>query len=695
MTAVSNSGAVFGSFQDQGGGVFHISVPISVSFDVATGGGETAHFHLAGALNATGSFCYAGVDGGVLTATNTGPAATMTLSHSGSTTSICGYNFADSSYSSVVINTGAGNDTVNIENTLGGKPVTVNEGNGNVTLNVSPSAHNLTNIQGGVMLHAGGGTDYLYVNDQSITTPQTFTMGANSVTRGGVAVISYNIGINYVTINGGNGANTYNVLGTESFYHTILNTGNGHDTVKVDGTGFGGTFTINDGTGGVDVTLGATTHNLNNLHGTVNVNGGQMGLDTLTVDDQANGSSRTFTLADHLITSTGVDIHYDNRVDRLTVSTGIGGATVNVLATSTLTFIVGHASGMVNVGDAGNIQGLQAPLYISDPPADAYVTINVDDSADSAYQNLTLNRNGDVYYIMDPVAYIGYDPVDTASVNIWTGPGGADVYVDDTAKPVNLMGHPTAPVSLFASNGFSAPDAWTIMNQNSGTLSSPRIAGPVTFSGVSNLHGGEGDNTFTFADNASLTGAIVGGSGTNALDYSAYSSSVLVDLQTGYATGVFGGVTRIQNVIGGSTGGGPGIYNILVGNGNNVLTGGNGRRNLLIAGATASTLIGGNDDDILVGGTTAYDTEAGLVSLQAIMDYWSTTADDYGTRVSNLLSGNGVPLLDATMVFNNGGSNTLTGNQGGPSELNLFYGLDPALETTDYNSVIGEQFINC
>ena len=170
---------------------------------------------------------------------------------------------------------------------------------------------------------------------------------------------------------------------------------------------------------------------------------------------------------------------------------------------------------------------------------------------------------------------------------------------------------------------------------------------------------------------------------------------MLVDLQTGTATGVFGGVTRIQNVTGGSTGGGPGIYNILVGNGGNVLTGGDGRRNLLIAGASASTLIGGNDDDILIGGTTAYDTEAGLVSLQAIMDYWSNTADDYGTRVANLLSGNGVPLVDATMVTNNGGGNTMMGNHGGAGEMNLFYGLDPTLETTNYNPALGEQFINC
>jgi hypothetical protein len=134
---------------------------------------------------------------------------------------------------------------------------------------------------------------------------------------------------------------------------------------------------------------------------------------------------------------------------------------------------------------------------------------------------------------------------------------------------------------------------------------------------------------------------------------------------------------------------------VLIGNGSNVLTGGDGRLNLLIAGGSASTLLGGNDDDILIGGTTAYDTEAGLVSLQAIMNYWSSTTDDYATRVANLLSSNGVPLLEATMVTNNGGGNTMMGNHGGAGEMNLFYGLDPTLETTDYNPGIGEEFINC
>ena len=84
-----------------------------------------------------------------------------------------------------------------------------------------------------------------------------------------------------------------------------------------------------------------------------------------------------------------------------------------------------------------------------------------------------------------------------------------------------------------------------------------------------------------------------------------------------------------------------------------------------------------------------------MVSLQAIMNYWSSTADDYATRVANLMSGNGVPLFDATVVTNNGGGNAMMGNHGGATEMNLFYGMDPTLETSDYNPASGEQFINC
>src|SRR5262249_14849302 len=213
---------------------------------------------------------------------------------------------------------------------------------------------------------------------------------------------------------------------------------------------------------------------------------------------------------------------------------------------------------------------------------------------------------------------------------------------------------------------------WRITDVNAGTLS---VGDPdnvvASFDGIQNLTGGSGDDRFVFGNGVSVSGRLDGGSGTNTLDYSAYRRNVLVNLQTGLGTGG-GGLASIKNVLGGS-GGPAGSYNLLVGNGGNVLTGGNGRRNLLIAGGLHSTLIGGDGDDILIAGTTAYDTEAGMVSLRALMDYWAGTADDYDTRVGNLTSGTGVPLLNATTVFGNGGSNTLTG---GPGRDLFFANLD-------------------
>ena len=841
-------------------------------------------------------------------------------------------SFGDGSISSIAVNTSNQNFIVEINQTLATAPVTVNLGSGNDTVAVSPTAKNLDNIQGAITVYSGAGTAALTVEDESNTAGQSYTLGPGSVSRSGAAPILYGQGTNFVSIYGSQGANTYNVSGTEPTYNTTLFTGNGQDVVNVNGTGSGGTFTVEEGSAGGTGTdtanvratgspvaihgHGRNTVNVGNagsvqaINGPLTITDAAFLLATVNVDDSADSNPRTVSLDTVTIggagygTITGLApaaIEYaDMDAYSVTVQTGTGGATVNALATTSVPVkLVGHsADTTVNVGNAGSVQAIKADLTITNPPYET--TINVDDSADSSLHTVTLgttvmsgsnfgvisglapagiyykygdtntvtvqtgaggdtvnvlgtgepvnligngvdtvnvgnagsvqaihadltisNRSsftvlnvddsadgthrtvyfdlatiggtpggrivglapatiqysgsevqtvtvqtgtggvtdsvisteaplnlvghgfdtvgvgylGSVQYIQsdltitDPPSlaalYVGdsadaatptvtldtatiggsdygsitglaagtirYKYADTLYVAIATGPGGATVNAQTTSRPVELVGDPSGPISLFTAD---ADNTWTITGQNTGSVISSLLANGVTFSGAAYLHGGNGADTFVFADGAGVDGTIDGGGGTNTLDYSNYSSSVLVDLQTGFATGVGGGIANIQNVTGG-TGGGAGVYNLLVGNGGNVLTGSNGRRNLLIAGASASTLIGGNDDDILIGGTTAYDQEAGLVSLQAIMDYWSDTTDDYGTRVGNLLSGNGVPLLDGTMVTSNGGGNMLMGNHGGAGEMNLFYGMDPTLETTDYNPAIGEQFIYC
>jgi hypothetical protein len=210
-------------------------------------------------------------------------------------------------------------------------------------------------------------------------------------------------------------------------------------------------------------------------------------------------------------------------------------------------------------------------------------------------------------------------------------------------------------------------------------------AGNVVFTEDGNVIGagtldGSGTATFTVVLDPGSSMQVVGGSGTNTLDYTGYIGNVVADLQTGVATG-FSSIANIQNVTGASGGVAQGLYNLLIGNGGNVLTGGTGRRNILVVGGSASTLIGGDQDDLLIAGTTSYDTDPTLATWLEIAAYWAGT-DDFATRVANLTSGNGVPLLDASVVTGNGGGNTLTG----PGELALIYtdgsdtisGLDPS-----------------
>ena len=153
------------------------------------------------------------------------------------------------------------------------------------------------------------------------------------------------------------------------------------------------------------------------------------------------------------------------------------------------------------------------------------------------------------------------------------------------------------------------------------------------------------------------------------------SGGVVVNLPLGTASGLTGGIARVQNVIG-SAG-----NDILVGNGGNVLTGGAGR-DVLIAGAVASTLNGGDGEDLLIAVTTDYDLNP--AALTAILAEWARTDGinaDYASRVTNLTNGtNGAPILNVTLptVRSNGGGNTLLGN----AERDFFF-ANSDLDTLD------------
>ena len=210
-------------------------------------------------------------------------------------------------------------------------------------------------------------------------------------------------------------------------------------------------------------------------------------------------------------------------------------------------------------------------------------------------------------------------------------------------------------------------------------------SGSFSYAAIEELIGGAGEDTFQFSNGISFSGSVDGGGAANLLDYSLYTTAVVVDLATGTGTGINGGLTAISNVYGGSAFDhltGNAMSNVLFGNGgDDVLDGGDGDdvlvggtgidvltdpsgRNILIGGAGSDTLDGGSDEDILIGGTTSHD--ANLTSLLLLLSEWRRTDLAYLDRISHLngtTAGgtNTAVYLRSTTVFNDSTSDTLVG----------------------------------
>jgi hypothetical protein len=477
-----------------------------------------------------------------------------------------------------------------------------------------------------------------------------------------------------------------------------ISTGTGTNTVNVQSTpnwtNFFGTFYTPTALIGHS---GATTVNVGNAGSLAGIQGAldisnPPSYTTLTVDDSADSTvHNNVVVTDSSITGLAPAIigYRQSDLRALNINTGTGTNTVNVQSTpaSALhTALVGHSvATTVNVGNAGSLSGIQSTLDLSN--ATSGTTVVVDDSADPTGRTATFSVSASTETISGLApAPITYTASNGGSVTVTGGMGGNVFHVQGT-----LSGGTLSLNGGRAGDFLWGPDrdtTWYITGTNAGN-----ITGGVSFTGMTDLIGGAAADAFVFSDGASVASSINGGGGTNTLDYSAYASSnVMVNLNpqvltaTGVGDGINNHISNIQNVIG-ANGGAAGSYNLLIGNGGNVLTGGSGRRNLLVAGYRGgSTLRGGNLDDLLIAGGTAYDADTSVGYWLQIAAYWAGT-DDFATRVNNLYSGSGVPPLDESTVhaWDLGPGNTLIGN----GERGLIYtdlrdnisGFDPGSVT--------------
>ncbi len=265
---------------------------------------------------------------------------------------------------------------------------------------------------------------------------------------------------------------------------------------------------------------------------------------------------------------------------------------------------------------------------------------------------LTVTRDGVNVRFFDPnnilEAQTGATQVDDHTVDVplasITGPKGITVNTlggNDSLTFSDAGGNPIPLAGLTYNGGagtdtFVADDAdntWNVLTPGAGNVSNLLVS----FATIENLTGGAGRDVFRFSTLGSIAGKVHGGDGSNWLDYSAAVGRVVVNLATGAATRITGGISGFNNVIGSATG-----FDKLTGNANggvlvghnkgNTITGGAGR-SVLIGGYGVNSVTGGAADDLLINGRTVYD--GNTIALEAILGIWQN-ADTYANRIAAL-----------------------------------------------------------
>ncbi|RMG84481.1 MAG: hypothetical protein D6712_11210, partial [Chloroflexi bacterium] len=294
------------------------------------------------------------------------------------------------------------------------------------------------------------------------------------------------------------------------------------------------------------------------------------------------------------------------------------------LSTTTATNIFGGISGVENL-----IGGSAGDILVGNNSNNILVGLGGDDT-------LTGNGGNDTYVFSDNW---GNDTVNETSGNDTFNFNGQVVGLKTfNAATVDL----TALINttdLIVTDGGVNPTCG-VNNCVTQTNTPPRIE---------NILAGSGDDTFVFADSASVNGLLDGAAGTDTLDYSSYTTSVSVDLNAGTATAT-GSIANMENILGGSADDmltGDANANVIAGNeGNDTLSGGAGDDTYVFNsgwtdGVSSANFATGWGDDLVVelagegnDGFTFTSTTVGVKTLNAVtgdLNFITTTTEQIVT----------------------------------------------------------------
>ncbi|MBC1253909.1 hypothetical protein GNE54_00490, partial [Trichormus variabilis V5] len=614
---------------------------------------------------------------------------------------------------------GAGNDFITVQGTSGGG-TTVLGGLGDDRIEIgTPLAdagrvgRTLNNLLAGLTINGEAGVDTLGVYDDFDTIANTGSITFNNILGLGMAASGlFYIGIENLTVELGDGANSFTVQNTNPNATTTITGGSGVDTINVQT--INSVTTIN-GDAGNDVinvvSPGAPT--VNTIAAGLTINGGA-DTDTITINDSGDTAANTGTLTSTTITGLSpatitygtaetLNINLGAGADTFTISStsatttinaGVGNDTLNVLAIANATTLnAGIGNDVINVGSATTptVNGITAALTINGGAETD--TVNINDSGDTAANTGTLTSSTITGLSSGSITY---GTVETLNINLGAGAdtftvsstsvtttinanGGADTLnVEAISNAITLnagagndvinVGSATTPTvngiaAALTINGGTETDTVNINDNgdtaaNTGTLTSSTITGlspsTITYGTVEtlNINLGAGADSFTVSSSSATT-TINAGGGADTLNVLAIANATTLNADAG---------NDVINV---------GTAGTLAANGI----------------AAALTINGGSETDTITindSGDTAANT--GTLTSTTITGLSSGTIT-YGTAETlNINLGTGA---DTLTVSSTGAATTINAN-GGNDTLNV----QAIANATTLNADAGDDVIN-
>ena len=198
----------------------------------------------------------------------------------------------------------------------------------------------------------------------------------------------------------------------------------GTDYIRLEGNLFRST-TLRGGGGDDFIDFSFYGGNLDAITGATAVDGGS-GTDQVFVYDNVNSAAHAFTITEERFDRPNWSgFFYSSTVEALTLTTGTGNNTVNILSTyPNQPVFLQNAGGAetVNIGGPGGVQLIRAALQVQNNPN--YTTINIDDGLDATGRSVTVDVNGDFASVSGLApAPIYWDTADVNTVNLITGSG--------------------------------------------------------------------------------------------------------------------------------------------------------------------------------------------------------------------------------------------------------------------------------